>query len=124
MGRTDRPFKIDGVSIPTPTSYEPGIEDLSSEETGRTLDGVMHKDVVADKAYYNCEWRRLSWADAATLLNAINKKRKVAFTHADPRVPNQWITKDFYVGARSLGALDLSDRKRSWVNIRLQFTEI
>lgn len=121
---TARPFKVDGVAIPTPSSYKFGIEDLSSEETGRTLDGIMHKDVVDDKDYYDCEWARLSWDDAATLLNAINKKEKFNFTHADPRVPNQWITAEFYVGERSGGALDLTDPNRTWTGISFRFIRI
>lgn len=122
---TNRPFRIDGVEIPTPTSYSPSIEDLSTEETGRlALDGKMYKDVVAVKDSYKCEWARLSWQDTATLMNAIDGKSKFNFTHADPRVPNQWITGEFYVGARSNSALDLSDPKRSWTGLSLTFIRI
>lgn len=119
-----RPFKIDGVAIPTPSEYKFDIEDLSSAATGRTLDGVMHKDVVAVKDYYTCTWKKLSWADAATLLNAIDGKTKVLFTHADPRVPNQWITYEFYVGRRGGAALNVNDPKNTWSEISLQFTRI
>lgn len=119
-----RPFKIDGVEIPTPSTYKAGIEDLSSEETGRTLDGVMHKDVVAVKDYYECTWAKLSWADAATLLNAIDNKEKFNFTHADPRKPNQWVTNEFYVGERSAVALDLTDAQRAWKSLTLKFIRI
>ena len=120
----ERPFKINGVAIPTPSTYEFNIEDLSSEATGRTLDGIMHKDVVAVKDYYNCTWAHLSWQDAATLLNAINGKSQVSFTHADPRVPGQFITGEFYVGQRGGAALDLNDSKRGWRNIKFQFIKI
>jgi len=124
MGTTQRKFKIDGITIPNPTTYEYNIEDLSSEETGRTLDGIMHKDVVSTKDTYNCSWRVLSWEDAATLLNAVDGKTKVRFTHADPRVPGQWITDWFYIGARQGGALDLSDDKRNWKGINFTFIRI
>ena len=43
MAIAEKPFKIDGVAIPTPMEYAYDCEDLSSEETGRTLDGKMHK---------------------------------------------------------------------------------
>ena len=122
--KTDRPFKINGVSIPTPTEYKFNIEDLSSEETGRTLDGIMHKDVVAVKDYYDCTWKRLSWEDAATLLNAINGQTMVTFTHADPRQPNGFVTGNYYVGQRGGAALDLSDTRRNWVDISFQFIQI
>ena len=120
----ERPFKIDGVEIPTPSSYKFGIEDLSSEETGRTLDGVMHKDVVDDKDYYDCTWAKLSWEDAATLLNALQGKPQFLFTHIDPRIPNQWITSTFYVGKRNGAALNILDTKRTWQDISMTFIEV
>lgn len=125
MARSDRPFKINGTSIPTPTSYEPSIEDLSSEETGRlSLTGTMFKDVVAVKDSYKCSWKRLSWEDNALIMNLIDGKQKVSFTYADPRVPNQWLTNDFYVGQRTCAALDLSDPKRSWTGLTITFIRI
>lgn len=120
----ERPFRIDGVAIPTPSSYKFDVEDLSSEATGRTLDGVMHKDVVAVKDYYDCQWKNLSWQDAATLLNAIDGKSQFSFTHADPRVPGQWITGTFYVGKRSCAAMNLKDDARTWQDISLTFIRI
>lgn len=122
---TDRPFRINGVEIPTPIGYEPSIEDLSSDQTGRvTLTGKMVKDVVAVKITYKCTWKRLSWEDTALILNAIDGKPKVTFTHADPRVPNQWITKEFYVGQRGNTALDLSEGKGFWNGLAFSFIEI
>ena len=100
------------------------IEDLSSEQTGRTLDGVMHKDVVAVKDYYKCTWKTLSWEDIATLLNAINGKSRFEFTYADPRVPNRFITNTFYVGERTSPALNLNDPKHTWKDLTLKFIRI
>lgn len=124
MATAERPFKIDGVSIPTPSTYKFGLEDLSSEETGRTLDGVMHKDVVDDKDRYECTWKKLSWEDTAILLNAINKKTSFMFTYVDPRVPNQWLTNRFYVGERSMVAINLNDENNTWSDISFTFIRI
>ena len=121
---TRRPFKIDGVEIPTPSTYSFGVEDLSSEKTGRTLDGVMHKDVVAVKDTYECTWKSLSWADAATLLNAVDGKRQVSFTYADPRVPNRYLTNPFYIGKRGGAALNLRNGKNTWEGISMTFIRI
>ena len=118
------PFKVDGVTLPTPDEYKPGVEDLSSESTGRTLDGVMHKDVVAVKDYYEFTWKYASWADAATILNAVDGKTEVTLTYADPRVPNRFLTGQFYVGKRSCEANNLNDPTRAWRNIQLTFTRI
>ena len=119
-----RPFKVDGVAIPTPTTYEFSIEDVSSAKTGRTLDATMHKDVVAVKDTYKCTWDTLSWADAALLLNAVNGKSQILLTYADPRVPNRWLTNWFYVGQRSGGALNLRDGEYTWKGISYSFIRV
>lgn len=124
MAISKQPFKINNVAIPTPSTYKYGIEDLSSEATGRTLDGIMHKDVVATKDYYECTWKSLSWEDTAQLMNAIDGKTQVTFTHADPRVPNTFVTGYFYIGTRSGGSLNLKDASNTWGDITLTFTRI
>ena len=121
---TEAPFKIDGVTIPTPMEYDFSVEDLSSEKTGRTLDGVMHKDVIAVKDTYTCTWKKVSWEDASLLLNAVDGKTKVNCTHADPRKPNVFITKKFYVGKRDCKAANLNDPKNTWADITFSFIRI
>ncbi|MBR0411054.1 MAG: hypothetical protein IJI25_08650 [Eubacterium sp.] len=118
------PFKVDGVTLPTPDEYKPGIEDLSSEETGRTLDGIMHKDVVAVKDYYEFVWKDVSWEKAARIFKAVDGKTKVSLTYADPRVPNRFLTNNFYVGKRSCSARNLNDPVHTWKDVTLQFTRI
>ena len=121
---TFRPFKIDGVAIPTPTDYTFSVEDLSSEKTGRTLDGKMHKDVVAVKDTYACVWKKLSWEDTVTLLKATDGKTKVNFTHADPRVLGNFVTHKFYIGKRECKAQNLTDLKNTWSNVTMTFIRI
>lgn len=124
MAFSEKPFKIDGVAIPTPSEYDFSLEDLSSQQTGRTLDGVMHKDVVDDKDTYTCSWKKLSWEDTAFLLATVNKKTKVNLTYADPRVPNRFITHQFYVGKRECKANNLNDPKNTWADIKFSFIRI
>lgn len=120
----DNPFKINGTTIPVPTEYGFDIEDLSSDNTGRTLDGVMHKDVVAVKDYYTCTWSGLSWTETAALLNLVNGKRKITLTYVDPRYPNTTKTNDFYVGKRSGKANNLNQESNTWKDITFQFIRI
>ena len=124
MAIAEKPFKVDGVTIPTPIEYGYSCEDLSSEETGRTLDGKMHKDVVAVKDTYNCTWKKVSWADAALLLNAVDGKTKVQFTHADPRVPDTFVTHWFYIGKRECKANNLRDTNNAWADVTFSFIRI
>ena len=119
-----KPFKIDGVTVPTPSDYDFGIEDLSSEETGRTLDGVMHKDVVAIKHYYTCTWNKLSWEDASQLLRLVDGKTEVTVTYANPLFPDQMCVDTFYIGKRCGKALNLRDPKQTWQKVTFQFIQI
>lgn len=117
-------LKIDGVVMPIPSTYKVEIEDLSSEATGRTLDGIMHKDVVATKASIECSWKKLSWVDAAKLLGAIDGKSQIRLSYVDPRVPNSILTGNFYVGKRSTPVLNLNDSERTWSDISFTFIQI
>lgn len=119
-------FKIDGITIPVPTEYSFSVEDLSSQLTGRTLDGVMHKDVVAVKDSYTCKWKKLSWEETAILLNAVDGKEKVMFTYADPRVPNQMLTNEFYIGQRTtpVGVIKEEANESYWKDISMTFIRI
>lgn len=118
------PFTIDGVVIPTPDEYKFGIEDMSSEATGRTLDATMHKDVVAVKDYYTLTWKNLSWANAARLLNAVDGKTEAVCSYADPRVPGRFLTGRFYIGKREGSALNLNNPLSTWKDITLTYTRI
>ncbi len=117
----EKPFRIDGVEIPTPTDYSFSAEDLSSAETGRTLDGVMHKDVVAVKDTYDCKWQKLSFEDTQLLLNLTEGKTSLNFTHIDPRT-GTFITGEFYVGARKCVAKNL--KNEVWHDITMTFIRI
>lgn len=123
MAISNTPFKIDGVTIPTPSEYKFSVEDLSSENTGRTLDGIMHKDVVAVKDTYSCVWKKLDWEDTAILMKAVDGKTKVNFTHADPRVANTMITGEFYIGKRDCTAINLKSPGK-WSEISMTFIRI
>ena len=115
---------VPNTNIPTPTEYGFDIDDLSSNNAGRTLDGVMHKDVVAVKDYYTCTWKHLSWTDTATLLNLVNGKTSVSLTYVDPRSPGQMLTNNFYIGKRSGKANNLDNSGNTWKDITFQFIRI
>lgn len=118
------PFKVDGVVLPTPDKYKPSIEDLSSEATGRTLDGIMHKDVVSVKDTYEFVWNVVSWENAAKIFNSVDGKTQVSLTYADPRIPNRFLNSTFYVGKRSCEALNLNDPVNTWKDVSLTFIRI
>lgn len=120
----EKPFKINGTAIPTPSEYGFDIEDLSSEKSGRTLDGVMHKDVVAVKDIYTCTWKKLGWTEAAALLKLVDGKTKITLTYLDPRYPNELKVNKFYVGKRQGKANNLNNPKNTWKDVTFQFIRI
>ena len=121
---SENPFKINGTIIPTPSEYTFDIEDLSSEKSGRTLDGVMHKDVVAVKDIYTRTWKKLGWIEAADLLALVNGKTKITLTYIDPRTPNQVKVNQFYVGKRQGKANNLNNPNNTWKDVTFQFIRI
>jgi hypothetical protein len=117
-------FAIDGIAIKTPSKFTVGIQDISSEETGRTLDGVMHKDVVLVAATMQCSWNLLDWEEAATILNAVDGKTSLMLAYPDPRYPNRSTVKKCYVGDRTAPAYTLVDGQERWQGVAFNFIEI
>ena len=115
-------FKIEGVVLPLPDGYSQSIEDLSSEETGRTLDGQFHKDVIAVKTNMPMKWAKLEWYKAAELANAIDGKTKLNVTYIDVRNAYVNSSTDIYVGQRSFVPVQFdNDGKVYW---SVEFSEI
>lgn len=119
-------LKVDGVDLPTPIKYSPGISNISTSESGRTDDAVMHNKVVATKDYYEVEWGPLTWVECASLLNAVDGKDDFEFTHIDPRKPNRIITSKYYVGDRTSPLLIINEGldRCIWEGISMKFVEV
>lgn len=97
-------IKIEGKSIPDPSSMSYGIADESSEESGRSVNnGKMNKDVIAQKIKLSLSWNNPSAEDVSTILKAVNYTTvgsmfSVAYPDA---MENSMLTKTFYVGDRT-----------------------
>lgn len=57
------------TTIPTPTTWTWSYFDLSSDDSGRSLDGAMHKDIVAVKRKNECTWQNVSASVAKSIMN-------------------------------------------------------
>ena len=117
-------FAIDGVEITAPSEFTVTTEDISSEEAGRTLDGVMHKDIVKVVETMQCSWNLLSWEDTATILNLVRGKAEMEFTYPDPHFPNASTTRKCYVGSRKAPAYTLAEGKERWKGLSFNFIEV
>lgn len=92
-------WQIDNVDMPTPSSFEWGIQSVSSGESGRTEDGLMHVNLVTRKRKISISYNGASMDDVSTVLQAINPEYFDVY-YFDPLV-NDYVTKTFYVGDRS-----------------------
>lgn len=98
MARTKYPFKVNGTDMPCPSKCEVGYQDISAPDSGRTLDGLMHKEKVGQKVKLDLEWKGVSDADASTILLAFDPEY-VDITYHDTKT-NSILTKNFYTGDR------------------------
>ncbi len=115
-------FEIEGISVPIPDNYSQVISDLSSETSGRTLDGKMHKDVIAVKSSVPWEWKDVEWAVAATIANAVDGKESISCQYMDIRNPYTMSTMTIYVGDRECKPSKFGDNGKVYWDISL--TEI
>ena len=90
------PFKVNGVDIPTPSQFNWSLQDVSSPSAGRTLDGIMHKDRVAQKEKIQLTWNAPDPDKAAQILQAFNSEY-FNLTYRSP-LSNAIVTKNMYRG--------------------------
>lgn len=122
MGRFKPKFILAGVVLPLPDAYQQTITDLSSSQTGRTLDGKAHKDVIAVKDTVPLKWSKLEWSKAAEIANAVDGIEYATMEYVDVRVPYKMCTCDIYVGDRKAEIVECStDGKVYW---SLEFSRI
>jgi len=115
-------IKINGTTIKTPSSLSWGLQDLSSQDSGRTLDGVMHKDLVAQKRKLECKWNNLTKQEASTLLRAVNSSIYLRITYPDP-MSGRDETRTFYVGDRTAPFHMWTSGKQIFDSVSFNFVE-
>lgn len=92
-------LKFDGVTMPCPAKYDFSIQDVSAGESGRTDDGVMHKNRVAQKRKIALSWVVKTPQETARILSAAQPEY-IDVYYFDP-VSGQYEERKFYCGDRS-----------------------
>lgn len=93
---------IGGQSVPTPSSYQVTLNDISKAD--RNAQGTMVLERIATKRTIVLTWGFLSQTDASTVLNAVSSV-SFSVTYQDPQTGGSR-TSNFYSGDRSLGMVD------------------
>ena len=92
-------ISVDGQSMPCPSSFQWGLQDISAAESGRTDDSVMHKNRVAQKRKISLGWKGVDWQTTAQIMTAFNPEY-INVTYPD-MLSGTVETRKFYVGDRT-----------------------
>ena len=92
-------WKVNGVTMPCPSTWQWGLQDVSLGESGRTDDAVMHKNRVAQKRKIQVGYNGIKDTVATTVLQAVNPEY-IDVTYYD-LLDGQTETRTFYVGDRT-----------------------
>jgi len=90
---------VNGTTLRSPSEMTWGLQDISAADAGRTEDGTMHKNRIAQKRKLSCGWQNIPPADAAAILTAVNSEY-MSVTYFDA-MDGGTETREMYVGDRS-----------------------
>ena len=83
-----------------PSSCTFEIETLDTENSGRSLDGLMYRDVITTKISLQLQWNTISVAEMSSLLTALSSTF-FEVRYFNP-VQGDWTTGTFYCGNRTV----------------------
>lgn len=92
-------WKVNGVTMPCPSTWEWSLQDVSLGESGRTEDALMHKNRAAQKRKVAIGFNGATADVCSTILQAINPEY-IDVYYFDP-MDGQYETRNFYVGDRT-----------------------
>lgn len=88
------------TAVKTPSAFHVQIYDESAPDSGRTLDGVMHKNKIDSKRTIEIEWWNTTPAETAAIINAFQAHEYFRIKYWDPTNATTQLTKTFYLGDR------------------------
>lgn len=114
-------IRINGVNMPTPTSFSVSISDISSDDSKRNARGDMLIDRICTKRKIEMSWDFITLEDMSLTLNLV---KDIFFTveYPDPQ-EGKFLTKTFYVGDRTAPMCVLKDGKPMWKNVKFNLIE-
>ena len=116
------PITVNGAAIPSPDMpFKWTLNDISSEDSGRDLNGRMDKDEVAKKVTLECAWSHRQTADISLLLSTVKPHTFVEVCYPDP-MAGEYVTKTFYTGDVSC-EMDVSEGDGMYWSAKLTFIE-
>ena len=118
-------LSINGVAMPTPSKFNITLNDLDSEETGRSIDGNLHRDVIGTNfRTIDLEWKHMKRDDLRRLLNAVSNVN-FNVSYYDP-IEDAIISKVMYAGNRKVDMYNyvLDNGQPVWLNIGVSLIQV
>ena len=117
---------INDVAIPAPSKFNVTYNDLDSEETGRSIDGNLHRDVIGRNfRTLDLEWKTMEREDLRRFLNVISHDT-FTVTYYDP-IEDAMNTKTMYAGNRKVDMYNYvlgEDGQPIWIDISVSFIQV
>ena len=125
-GTTTNMLTINGVTIATPSKFTITLNDLDSEETGRSLDGNLHRDVIGTNfRTIDLEWKTMTRNELQTLLAQVSNKT-FTVVYYDP-IQDTRISKIMYAGNRKIDMYNYvlgKDGTPIWTDISVSLIQV
>lgn len=116
-----RNFQWRGTTVPFPTTLSWANHDISTENSGRSKSGKMHKRNVAVKRELNASWIMVPDSQSASVLGTIKGNVFGTLKYPDPQAGED-VTKTFYTGDPD-AELKFKDGDTCYWNISISFVE-
>lgn len=109
-----QPLTVNGTEIPFPDMpFTWTLSDISSDDSGRDMNGLMDKDEVAKKVTLDCTWSFRSASDTSRLLRTVKPHTFVSLCYPDP-MEGGYTTKTFYTGDVNCELVVNTDGEMCW----------
>lgn len=96
----DNPIQsVNGVAIKCPSSFTYQLQDVSAADSGRTEDGLMHKNRIGQVKGLQLAWQNITTQEVTAILQAFNAEY-FNVRYFDP-LQGGYVTENFYCGDRS-----------------------
>lgn len=120
---TYRPFEFNGIPVKTPNTFKPSLATTSTEDSDRTQDLVMHNTPMGTIESYSFEWKNISPADAAVIVQQIKNRSEYTLRYLSASA-GQWRVNRFYTSNYTFGTLKLVNGIEVWESLSFNAVSI
>lgn len=112
---------VDGKTIPCPSQFDWGLQDISNSEAGRDQTAKMYKNRIAQKVKINLSWNGVRPDKIKTILQAFQPEY-VMVEYFDP-LEGEVVTKEFYTGDKTAPVHIWSGSNQLYTNVSFNIIE-